>query len=195
MMQIKRLEIAISHARGLVTNCYLVELPDGTVIVDPAEDAAQIISALGKNRPQAVILTHRHDDHLLAVPELVAHYGEQLPVYVHEADLAAAHDSIAVRLEPLHGGERLCGVFEVIHTPGHSSGSICLYVPDEGLLFSGDTLFEGTCGAVHFESGSPSQMHDSLQRLAKLPKATVVLPGHGNPTTIGEELTAGLVEI
>lgn len=94
------------------------------------------------------------------------------------------------------GGEFLAGGlnFLVMHTPGHSAGSVCLYSGKEGILFSGDTLFRGTCGRTDFEGGSPAQMHDSLQRLAKLPPQTRVYPGHDNQTTIGEEIHRGLSE-
>ncbi len=97
----------------------------------------------------------------------------------------------------LVGGDKLevCGLsFLVIHTPGHSPGSLCLYNEDEGVLFSGDTLFKGTCGRTDFIGGDPSYMHDSLATLAQLPPETVVYPGHNDTTTIGEELCRGLRE-
>jgi glyoxylase-like metal-dependent hydrolase (beta-lactamase superfamily II) len=83
---------------------------------------------------------------------------------------------------------------EVIHTPGHTHGGVCFYDKDGGRLFSGDTLFEGTCGRTDFTDGSPAEMHASLARLRQLPKSTTVFPGHGGPTTIGAELDKGLSE-
>ena len=77
--------------------------------------------------------------------------------------------------------------FTVLHTPGHTPGSICLYSAEEGILFSGDTLFAGACGRMDFPGGNPAQMVRSLQRLRELPPETLVYPGHGPATTIGAE--------
>lgn len=84
--------------------------------------------------------------------------------------------------------------FEVLHTPGHSLGSLCLYNAEAGVLFSGDTLFKGTCGRTDFPGGNPQSMHNSLARLAQLPPETRVYPGHNDTTTIGAELARGLAE-
>ncbi len=81
------------------------------------------------------------------------------------------------------GGIRL----ETIHTPGHTEGSCCFYDEADGILFSGDTLFAGSCGRTDTLGGSPAKMKASLRRLAELPPETKVLPGHGPPTTIGKE--------
>jgi glyoxylase-like metal-dependent hydrolase (beta-lactamase superfamily II) len=83
---------------------------------------------------------------------------------------------------------------EVLHTPGHTHGSVCFYDRAGGRLFSGDTLFKGTCGRTDFIGGSPAEMHDSLARLQLLPADTTVLPGHEEPTSIGAELERGLSE-
>jgi glyoxylase-like metal-dependent hydrolase (beta-lactamase superfamily II) len=87
------------------------------------------------------------------------------------------------------GGEIRFGALRltVLHTPGHTEGSVCLYDPDAGLLFSGDTLFAGGWGRVDLPGGDPQAMADSLARLSVLPDAVGVFPGHGNATTIGRE--------
>ena len=77
---------------------------------------------------------------------------------------------------------------KVIHTPGHSPGGVCFYHEAEGVLFTGDTLFERSIGRTDFSGGSMMQIIQSLKILAQLPDATTVLPGHGNRTTIGNEL-------
>ena len=82
----------------------------------------------------------------------------------------------------------------VLHTPGHTPGSICLYSAPDALLFSGDTLFAGTCGRMDLPGGNPEQMVHSLQRLRTLPADTRVLPGHGPATTIGNEQWLARVE-
>ncbi|MDR2672853.1 MAG: MBL fold metallo-hydrolase [Coriobacteriales bacterium] len=90
---------------------------------------------------------------------------------------------------------RQCGLdLQVWHTPGHTKGSICLLDATGGRLFSGDTLFKGTCGRTDFFGGSPENMHASLQRLKTLPASTKVFPGHDQTTTIGEEMDRGLNE-
>jgi glyoxylase-like metal-dependent hydrolase (beta-lactamase superfamily II) len=76
---------------------------------------------------------------------------------------------------------------EVIHTPGHTPGGVCFYLKEQKILFSGDTLFQGTIGNLSFPTARPARMWDSLKRLAALPKETRVYPGHGDPTTIGKE--------
>lgn len=93
----------------------------------------------------------------------------------------------------LEGGETLFedslnfkGGFAVLHTPGHSAGSICLYCAAAGLLISGDTMFAGSCGRTDLTGGSEKEMKESLKRLSTLPKATQVLPGHGGTTTIAD---------
>ncbi len=89
----------------------------------------------------------------------------------------------------------LCDVsLQVMHTPGHSAGSICLYSAEDAVLFSGDTLFKGTCGRTDLMRSGPQYMHDSLARLSTLPPETVVYPGHDASTTIGEEINRGLSE-
>jgi glyoxylase-like metal-dependent hydrolase (beta-lactamase superfamily II) len=77
---------------------------------------------------------------------------------------------------------------QALHTPGHTEGSTCFYLPAEGILFSGDVLFSGAVGRVDLPGGDPRQMEQSLRRVAALPPGTRVYPGHGPPTTIGNEL-------
>ena len=87
------------------------------------------------------------------------------------------------------GSEILVGnsTFKVIHTPGHSPGGVCFYLRAQNVLFSGDTLFQGSIGALHLPTGNPSHMWESLRKLSLLPKETRVIPGHGDDTTIGDE--------
>ena len=109
-------------------------------------------------------------------------------------DLSASAPKVDVRLQD--GDRIVCAdiALEVMHTPGHSPGSSCLYDRDGARLFSGDTLFQGTCGRTDFAGGSPKSMHDSLQRLSKLPVQTQVYSGHGEKTSIDAEIGLGLSE-
>ncbi len=174
---------------------------DDCVVVDPGDDLAQIERAVGGAKPGAILLTHGHFDHTLAAQPLAEKTGA--PVYIHLDDIQmlndprlCSYDSGVCRLPAPKGlaarplGDRLsvCGIdFEILHTPGHSKGSVCLVLPGEGVLFSGDTLFRAGYGRMDLYGGSPEEMVRSLRRLFELPAETRVYPGHGEATTIGAE--------
>lgn len=191
---------------GMVsTNTYLVKNQDTgeLLIIDPADEAGRIQEKIGRmeGRPAAILLTHGHFDHMLAADALRSAYG--IPVYacIQEKDLlknarynlsaswASPHVMEADRY--LADGEtfREAG-FEIrlLHTPGHTEGSCCYYLPEEAVLFSGDTLFAGSVGRTDFPTSSGADMRKSLQRLlSELPADTRVCPGHGEETTIAYE--------
>jgi glyoxylase-like metal-dependent hydrolase (beta-lactamase superfamily II) len=200
-MEIKRLVL------GLVrTNCYIVYTEDTkkAVIIDPAADSRRIteeISALGVT-PEAILLTHGHFDHMLAAESL--RNGYQIPVCVHKADAellkhpelncseAFLHMSYSLSAdEELEDGQSLCfldGALTVISTPGHTEGSCCYYAKNENILFSGDTLFQGSVGRTDLPTGRAAKLSASIrEKLLVLPEDTLVLSGHGDQTTIGEE--------
>lgn len=179
----------------LQTNCYIVEdeTPNGRfcAVVDPGDDPKTI----GENLPRSlthIILTHAHFDHVGALeavhkahPTALFAVGEHEPldsVYTFYSHPNLVIPPVDILLEE---GARI-GPFTVIHTPGHTKGSICLYSKKDGLLLSGDTLFCGGYGRTDL-GGSMTDMQASLARLAELPPKTKVLPGHGAPTTIGRE--------
>lgn len=191
---------------GMVsTNTYLVKNQDTgeLLIIDPADAAGRIQEKIGRmeGRPAAILLTHGHFDHMLAADALRSAYD--IPVYacIQEKNLlknarynlsaswASPHVMEADRY--LADGEtfREAG-FEIrlLHTPGHTEGSCCYYLPEEAVLFSGDTLFAGSVGRTDFPTSSGADMRESLQRLlSELPADTRVCPGHGEETTIAYE--------
>jgi len=185
----------------LDTNCWLVDDCAGgpVLVVDPADDAAGILEALGSRRVAAVVLTHGHFDHLGAVREILDSTGA--PLVVHEDDAASITTSTGnggalfgfSETAPqadrtVRDGDAItAGELElrVIHTPGHTPGSICLYGGD--ILLSGDTLFAGSIGRTDFPGGDMAAMRRSIARLASLPDETRVCPGHGPETTIARE--------
>lgn len=184
-------------------NAYVVSLEgrDDCAVIDPGDGLEKLRAAVGDKRPAAILLTHGHFDHILAVQPLVRESGAKL--YIREEDACMlndpqlnAYDPASARLPMPRGleaealGERVCAAgldFAVLHTPGHSRGSACFYLEDAGVLFSGDTLFEAGFGRMDLYGGSPVDMRASLRTLFALPGDVVVYSGHGGPTTIGRE--------
>ena len=175
------------------TNCYLVweEASPSCVVIDPGYEPDAVLDEakkLGKEIA-AILLTHGHFDHVGAVRDLAAETG--CPVYLHEADLSMPPQMTAGPLYYTHTyGEgdfvEKAGLsFKVLHTPGHTPGSVCL--ASENALFSGDTLFWGSCGRTDLPGGSWSTIRVSLKRLATLSGDFDVYPGHGDHTTLSFE--------
>lgn len=193
------------------TNCYLVTCGDEVLVVDPGDDPGRILAALGDARVAGIVLTHRHWDHTGAVPALLDAYGVPLAAHRldaphvftrtrqarwHDPQCRTGHASALERgLAPtrlLEGDDELtvgdC-TFTVIHTPGHTTGSMCLYCAEEGVLLAGDTLFAGgRYGRTDFAEGSMESMLETLQtKFAALPGEVTVLSGHGPSSTLHAE--------
>ena len=171
-------------------NVWLVGDDTDVIVVDAAHDATRILEAVAGRHVLAIVCTHAHNDHVNAVRALVAETGA--PVRLHPDD-AMLWDVVneGIEFAPLHDGERLhvAGTdLQVIHTPGHSPGGVCLWSADLGVLLSGDTLFHGVPGATGRSfSDFPTILESIRERLLSLPPQTRVLPGHGDETTIGAE--------
>ncbi len=192
----------------LETNCYIVDTGDLLMVIDPGDELESIVNALAGRVPTHLVLTHSHSDHVGALKALHDRYPSSViaagekenmdPEHIEQEGRYALgssfiHSPLSVEgwTMPeidlrLKDGDSL-GPFKVLHTPGHSEGSICLYAANPGVLYSGDTLFYHGYGRTDI-GGSDSQMYLSLIRLMKrLPPETVVYPGHGQSTTIGSE--------
>lgn len=187
------------------TNTILIGCPKtrSAAIIDAPFDSADLLvqraGELGL-KVEMILLTHSHWDHIANAAELKRRLD--VPVYIHAKDapnlLVPGSDRLPM-IRAVEGvkadhffkdGERLkVGELEieVLHTPGHSPGCVCFYLPKEGVLISGDTLFKGSFGNISFPTSEPEKMWDSLERLSKLPASTRVFPGHGEETTIGDE--------
>ena len=173
-------------------NAYCI---DGELLIDPGDDLPTLARIAGGIK--AILLTHGHFDHMLAAEELQKRTG--VPVYVHpldapmlsDASLSAYNPEVSSLPQPGHIActaypESLFG-FRVLHTPGHTPGSVCLYREVEKVLFSGDTLFQAGFGRTDLAGGSMHQLLPSLRTLLALPRDVRVYPGHGESTTIDEE--------
>lgn len=197
------------------TNCYFVyrEREDGQpgtpadpipcILFDPADRGAHIYEELTKRgfRIELILLTHAHFDHISGANELIERSGAPLYCWEEEknlccdtdANLSADYNAPVV----IHPDKFLTDNAEIeaagmkctlIGTPGHTEGSCCYYFKEVSLLISGDTLFEGSVGRTDFPTGSMSRLVRSIhERLIDLPDNTIVLPGHGGATTIGDE--------
>jgi len=185
----------------LQENTYLLVGEDGRgAIVDPGDEPERILAEVHRVglKPEAILLTHAHFDHVGAVAPLVEALG--LPVYLHPADLplyqsaalGAARWGLYIPQPPeptlpLAEGQTLdLGLgLEVLFLPGHAPGHVGFYRP--GHLISGDVLFRGGIGRYDLPGSDPQKLFASLQKLTELPPDTVVYPGHGPKTTIAEE--------
>jgi hydroxyacylglutathione hydrolase len=190
----------------LAVNCYVVgdERTREVIVIDPGGDVRDIVSALAQARARvvAIVLTHAHFDHVMGVAGLKQETGAPLLVGADEAPILstakgqAAFFGLAIPAPPppdrwLNEGQAIrAGALElkVITTPGHTPGGVCLWGEKEGILFSGDTLMRGGIGRTDFPGGSMEALLVSIRKkLLTLPPETIVYPGHGMVTTIGEE--------
>ena len=195
------MEIQALQVGSIPTNCYLVFDPGRTdaLVIDPGDNPERIFAALNGRTPAAVLLTHGHFDHIGAVDAVCEKYG--VPVYIHEADAIKLTDTeantgakfghpVTVRTQPrlLHDDEELhlAGIgLKVLHTPGHSKGSVC-YLLEEGQgILTGDTLFKGGYGRYDFADGSFHELKESLRTLFHLTPQMTAWPGHGEATVAG----------
>lgn len=187
------MEITVLTLGGYMTNCYILrqEASSQCLIIDPGYEAGRILSVLQQKQlePEAILLTHGHFDHVGAVQDLAAE--TDCDVYIAEADLSLPPMITNGKLYythtyPASGTLNLAGLaIRVLPTPGHTPGSVCLLVEDT--MFSGDTLFQGSCGRTDLPGGSWEQIAASLKTLAALPGDYRVLPGHGGETTLDRE--------
>ncbi len=203
-MNMKRLLVG-----SFVTNCYLLIFSDRVVVVDPGDNPEKIRKFCEEKPITDILLTHGHMDHFAALMDLADHTTR---IYLHEEDVKYLNDD-TLRSPILGAGEwrrdyRCTHLvsegqiltlgregeaisLQVLHTPGHTPGSVCYYDKEDGLLFAGDTLFKESMGRTDFPLGNLDDMNQSLKKLSFLPPETKVYPGHGFGTTIGAEKWIG----
>jgi hydroxyacylglutathione hydrolase len=208
----------------LQCNCHIVGDPQTreAIVVDPGDDAARILEVIERHhlKVTAIVVTHTHIDHVIGLRRVQE--ATAAPVYMHADDLDLYRmldvqaswlgwktpDEVQIDQMVREGDVIRWGQYEaqILHTPGHTPGSICLYMPSDipaapadagvaksaisgtGQLFAGDTLFAGSIGRTDLWGGSFAEIIHSLKgKLLDLPDATIVYPGHGEATTIGKE--------
>lgn len=194
----------------LACNCYILgdETTGEALVIDPGDEVERVQEILTRHRlqPKCIIATHTHIDHIGGIEKLQRATGAA--VMIHEADLPMYRDlgglSSLLGLPPppvaevdqfLRDGDTVRWgslALEVLHTPGHSPGSLSLHLPgNQPKVFSGDTLFEGSIGRTDLWRGSFDEILRSIHdRLLRFPDETLVFPGHGPSTTIGHERAA-----
>ena len=188
------------------SNCYLVEDNGEALIIDPSASAAAILRAVREEgcTPVGILLTHGHFDHIMSVDAL-RQAEPTLKVYIHEADAPMLTDADkngfcfffrqdrvwnAADVLLQNGDEIKVGnaTLTVVHTPGHSPGSICYFCQSEGIMLTGDTLFADNIGRCDLWGGSYATIRQSLKRLRDYDGGLTILPGHGGSNTLSKAL-------
>ncbi len=196
------MKVMLYHVGAIMTNCYFLvdEKTKCAAVIDPGDNASELAAELRKNdlTLSCILLTHGHYDHTTGVPGLHAEFSDAA-IYIHKADADGAGSQLFPLSQKIEGlrfydeGDTVTVgdlTVEVLHTPGHSKGSVVLRVAD--VLFTGDTLFAGSCGRVDLAGGDWNEMLVSLRRLHDLEGEYHVLPGHMNASTLSHEREANL---
>lgn len=159
MIKLEKLEVG-----PLQTNCYFIIKEEDLIIVDPGDDFEVINQKIGNLKLKAIFITHDHFDHVGALEELLSVYN----VPVNPSNISNFN-------------------YEIISTPGHTKDSITFYFKEEGIMFTGDFLFLGTIGRTDLPTASNEEMKQSLKEIKQYPDETIIYPGHGEETTLGDE--------
>ena len=192
MMKIQTIKVGVYR-----TNCYLISENDHVIVIDPGSRASKILAEIENLSVDAILLTHGHLDHIGAVDEIVK--AKQCPVYCHTDEVAMLTDPILncsknnkitanSKVITINEGRIFVGYFiiDVLHTPGHTSGSVIYQIKD--YLFTGDTLFKNSVGRTDLPTGSANQLKHSLQLFKSLDDGLKIYPGHEECTDLKTEL-------
>ncbi len=206
MKKIKDLNIRRIVVGPVETNCYIVNREGFSecMVIDPGDDGERILSLMESEglKAEAVLLTHGHFDHILAVEDICGKMNAKLYAGSGERELlkdVSLNNPVRYPIKPSLEADCYCddgqsietaGISsKVIATPGHTSGCVCYYLKEYGVLFSGDTLFLESLGRTDFPTGSSEMILRSVrEKLFVLPEEVLVLPGHDSETSIGHEI-------
>ena len=157
----------------LESNCYILEKDNKVLVVDPGGYTKKIVEVIGNREVLKVLVTHQHIDHIGSVCDIMDIYK------VGKLDNSSL-DEKEYQVGPFK--------FKAIFNPGHSPCSVSYYFEDEKVMFVGDFVFKGTVGRCDLEGGDYNQMKESIKKLKTYPKDTILYPGHGDETTLEEEI-------
>ena len=198
--------IILNCGEGDPTNCYIVadEKSKEAFIIDPGGEPEKVIDMISilKVNVKYIILTHCHGDHIAGVREVKNKVGGKILIHrmdaeglcnenlsltyyigIQNPDMEA--DSILDDEDKIHLGDI---EFDILHTPGHTKGGICIYCPEHKMIFTGDTLFRGTWGRTDLPTGSFEDIiHSITDKIMILPEDTIIYPGHGKSSIVREE--------
>jgi glyoxylase-like metal-dependent hydrolase (beta-lactamase superfamily II) len=196
------MEIKYFPISGNGANCYLVKTESAAIVIDPFEADGRVITFFKENgeKDKYILLTHCHFDHILGAKELREFFGGKIIIgKLDETGLANPDISLSnwvgLKQEPFSADITVADgdlldlggtEFKVLHTPGHTVGSVCYMAED--VIFSGDTLFAGSVGRTDFPTGNFATLNASLKKLKDLGKDYTLYPGHGEPTTLFREI-------
>lgn len=167
-MQVKKVVVGY-----LQTNCYIVEHENNSIVIDPGDDPYLIENLIGNSTLLGILITHSHSDHIGAKDAIAKKYN--VPVY----DFTNLEEK-KYSLGNIN--------FEVIKNPGHTKDSISFYFYEYNFMFVGDFIFKGTVGRMDLEGGNVEDMNNSLKKIVNYPKSIKIYPGHGESTTLEDEI-------
>jgi len=167
------MKIDILKVGVLECNCYLLDIDNKVLIIDPGDESNKIIDKIGNREVEGIIITHYHFDHIGAIEQLVNKYK----VKVYDKNNMNEGNNIIDKFS-----------FEVIYTPGHKEDSITIYFRKEKSMFCGDFIFRDNIGRCDLPGGNIKDMIDSINKIKKYDKNTTIYPGHGVKTTLEYEI-------
>ena len=167
------MKIDIVKVGDLECNCYILDMDDRVLVIDPGDDADKIIDTIGSRDVVGIIITHYHFDHVGAMEELVSKYS----VSVYDKNNMCEGENVIDKFK-----------FEVIYTPGHKEDAITIYFKEDKCMFCGDFIFRDSIGRCDLSGGSINMMIESISKIKEYDKDIVVYPGHGDRTTLGYEI-------
>lgn len=167
------MKIDIVKVGKLQCNCYLLDINGDVLVIDPGDEVNKIIDVIGNRKVVGIVVTHYHFDHIGALDELALKYG----VRVYDKNNMFEGDNVIDKFN-----------FEVIYTPGHKEDAITIYFNDSKCMFCGDFIFRDGIGRCDLTGGNISDMIESISKIKKYDKNTIIYPGHGNKTTLEYEI-------